>query len=605
MLAVTLLFANFICVTAGDESSNSYGIRHYLNDELLEDEAVVFVGEVFKSQVYAQIDEPFTSWGMALDFDKSMVNLVSFKNNETVDADGVLKGEFVEDDLWEGLPGVKTTILDNWGGYITTNESMPYVSNENGYVWLYGYVGSAQDAANLPNEVSVLEMNFKALAVGDPDSNPDSITNIGFAVEGDSQFDQGMKDDGIMFAMNNAHLPLAEPSINSVVIKEKPDAPTVAWSDNKATWSDVVSRGFIVNLYKEGTTDPVATSELLGADINEYDFSESLTTPGDYYFIVTAKGGTYDTDSEKSGLNNITIPLAAPETPTWDTTTVGKLNWNDVVNAVDYEVIIYKKDGNGDFVPYGEPIKVEGANSKELEDILAEVGEYKARVKALATGTGYTASLQSDYSAVFTSGTNVSGYVELDHLDDAISKLETATDITNEEKALWIDGLRAKNGGMKIELYKASDHTWYTTTYSNADGSFAIPTILSGNYDIVISADGVITRIIENVAINGENFVLSTEANPVNIWPGNVSVDDDTEASGENHYRTTFINPADIAFMVERLHVADKYVEYANFDGRTGISLGDLSYVLEYAGKNSLPNDPNSYPDWDWKSFQQ
>jgi len=57
--------------------------------------------------------------------------------------------------------------------------------------------------------------------------------------------------------------------------------------------------------------------------------------------------------------------------------------------------------------------------------------------------------------------------------------------------------------------------------------------------------------------------------------------------------------------MVERLHVADKYVEYANFDGRTGISLGDLSYPLEYAGKNSLPNDPNSYPDWDWKSFQQ
>ena len=83
VVAVTLLFANIVCVTAGDATTNIVGIKHYLNDTELADNDIVFVGEVFKTQLYAKIDEAFTSWGMALNFDESLVNLVSFEDNNT------------------------------------------------------------------------------------------------------------------------------------------------------------------------------------------------------------------------------------------------------------------------------------------------------------------------------------------------------------------------------------------------------------------------------------------------------------------------------------------------------------------------------------------
>ncbi len=587
VVAVTLLFTNIVCVTADGEATNVIGIKHYLNDTLLEDGGVVFVGEVFKTHVYADKMATFTSWGMDLHFDNSRVQLVpfSFEDDQTP-VDSVVVGD--EFDLWEGMYGVKAAVLDTWAngaGKLAVNGDMPYISNDEGYIWLYGYVESTGNSAGLPDESTILELNFKANAAGD-------TADIRFASQDDDIFDIGTPG-GVKFVFGDANslqsLPLTK-SINTVKILERPEEPAVRWSENVAKWDPVISRGYVVDLYKEGVDDPVATSGNLETDVTEYDFSSALTTPGNYYFVVTAKGGTNNTESLPSGVNSITIKLDTPETPAWDTTTSGKLIWTPVDNAVNYEVTIYKKNGETGSFDVLETVPVLGENSVELKEKMSEVGEYKATVKALDTGTGYTESATSEMSGSFYSGTKINGYVWLDHLNKS-----------NEDHKL-------KNGGMNVSLYALSTdgegktvRTLADDAVSNNDGSFGFNAVLAGNYDIVISANGVVTRIIENVAISGENFVLSTEDTPIELWPGNIYIDDDMTASEQYPYGVTYVNTDDITAMIKLLGTSetnDKYNPVADYDYIGGNSAPDLTVLLKYAGKNSVPGDRSSYPTW-------
>ncbi len=567
LVAATLLIANIASVSAAEgQTDGTIGIKHYLNGtDLLENKGIVFVGEKFETRVYVDQISEFSAWGMDFHFDPTKVNLVPYDTSASVTNGVVSKGN-----IMKGSSGVRLneTFRNEWvegEGALTVNPEMPYVSNDEGYIWLYGYKGSEiTPSSGFNKEITVLEFMFEAIDEGDP--------NVRFASTADEPNDIGL-DNGVNFSDSTDGvtkiLNLGRDT-KTVVIKERPDEPKdLEWNGNKATWSDVVSRGYEVTLYNGEKKIKTVTPD---AGELECDFSDYFTTPGDYTFVVTAKGGTYHTDSKPSDKKEVTIQLDTPEVPEWSETTSGELVWTPVEPATKYEITIYKKDESGNFVQHCEPV-LSDTNSVQIKDKMSEVGEYKATVKAVGEN-GYTDSAPSGMSEIFYSGTKINGYVKLDHV--AMEELH--------------------HGGLDVELYDNTTKEMYSKTTSSADGSFAFRAIPAGNYDIVISGAGVVTRIISNMSISGEDFVLSTVDTPVELWQGNLYRGDDRAANAQNPYGITFINPTDIAEMIKKVGFvsgASGYDPVAdfNFDGNN--QMPDLDIVLKNAGKNS-----NVYDKW-------
>ena len=582
VVAATLLAANIVSVSAaGTGSAGTVSIKHYLNDTLLENDGIVFVGEKFKTKITADITEKFTGWGLAVKFDQACAEIVPYSDSVTAVSEFIVSDVY---DLYDGVYGVKMQeFIDTWAGgngNITVNSDMPLISNDQGYVWMYGNAANVGSSASLTGDATIVEFNFEAKAAGNP--------NVRFATASDSPYDIGTPK-GYLFSYGNAGTGNAEEidvaqDVKTIQIKEKPDAPTnLEWNGNKATWSDVVSRGYYVTLYNG--EDIVKTTEVLAEDENEYNFTDDFKTPGDYTFVVTAKGCANDTDSVKSEPKRVEIQLDAPETPEWSEETSGLLEWAAVNNASGYEITIYKKDGEGNFVQYGQAVST-NTNSAQLKTNMAEVGEYKVKVKAVGTG-GYTESELSPESAVFYSGTKISGYVKLDHEED-------------------MEGDAPDHSGLNIALYEETDdgngvitRTKVKEDISLTNGSFLFQAVPAGTYDVVVSGAGVITRIIEDVNIQGEKFVFAT---PIEIWPGNIFTDDDI-ASGEGTYPygVNYVNANDIALMVSLIgnsSASAAYNEVADFNLDGVNQTQDLNILVHYAGKNSVPGDRSSYPTY-------
>jgi hypothetical protein len=144
---------------------------------------------------------------------------------------------------------------------------------------------------------------------------------------------------------------------------------------------------------------------------------------------------------------------------------------------------------------------------------------------------------------------------------------------------------RSDKSGILVEAKNDKDDETAIASASTAEnGKFEL-SIGDGTYDFVISIPGYIPRIIENVSVENGEASLSTEAEPLELWAG------DVDSSGA-------VSAADLGMLLAGFNtIADdpKYSESIDFDISGSVSASDLGMLL--ANFNKVSDHYNNSAD--------